>query len=112
LGPLGRAAAQTVLRADETTFEQQVLRSDVPVLVDFYASWCGPCKRLAPTLEEVAAESLQARVVKVDVDESPELAARYGVRSVPSLLVFRNGQVVAKEKGAVSKSRLIAMLDL
>ena len=110
--PVGRPAVRTVVHASATTFDEQVLRSDAPVLVDFYASWCGPCKKLAPTLEEVAAESPQAKVVKVNIDESPELAARYGVKSIPSLMVFKDGQVVAKQKGVVSKTRLVAMLDL
>jgi thioredoxin 1 len=82
------------------------------VLVDFYATWCGPCKALAPKLEEVAQESPQAKVIKVNIDDSPELADRYGVKSVPTLIVFRDGQVAAKQRGAVSKARLKTMLEM
>lgn len=110
--PKNKPAGTGVVHASEDTFEEHVLRADMPVLVDFYASWCGPCKKLAPTLEEVAAETPQARVVKVDIDDSPGLAARYGVRSVPSLLVFKGGQVVASQSGVASKARLKAILDL
>jgi thioredoxin 1 len=108
----GKPALRTVLHASAATFDEQVLHSDVPVLVDFYASWCGPCKALAPTLEEVAAESPRARVVKVNIDDNPGLAARYGVKSIPNVVVFKDGRVVANQKGVLSKNRLKAMLDL
>jgi thioredoxin 1 len=101
-----------VLHVSSSTFDQHVLRSEVPVLVDFYADWCGPCKALAPALEQVAAENPQARVVKVNIDSSPELAARYNVKSVPRLLVFKGGQIAAQQSGVASKTRLNAMLAL
>jgi len=110
--PAGLPERRGVLHAGTADFEDQVLRSDVPVLVDFYATWCGPCKALAPTLEEVASESPQAKVLKVDIDENPELAARYGVKSIPSVMLFKDGQVVARQNGVVGKHRLKTMLDL
>ena len=113
IGPrfAGAGRKRPVIHATEATFEQQVLKSDVPVLVDFYASWCGPCKKLAPTLEQFAAETPQAKVVKVDIDDSPELAARYGVASVPNLIVFKSGRVTARQTGVANKARLKAMVD-
>jgi thioredoxin 1 len=103
---------RVVLHASEATFDEHVLRAEVPVLVDFYASWCGPCQLLAPTLDLLAAETPQAKVVKIDIDDNPELAARYAVRSVPSLMVFRGGRVVARQSGGASKAQLKTMLGL
>ena len=100
----------TVLHATQTDFDQQVLRSDVPVLVDFYADWCGPCQRLGPVLEELAAETPSAKIVKVNVEHSPQLAAEYGVESIPSLKLFKNGQVTDQVVGLASKDRLRTML--
>ncbi|NLF70695.1 MAG: thioredoxin [Candidatus Anammoximicrobium sp.] len=99
-----------VFHATESDFDALVLNSDVPVLVDFYADWCGPCRMIAPVLEELAQEASNARIVKVNVDTSPELAARYGIESIPSLKVFQNGNVVAEQVGLVSKAELKAML--
>jgi thioredoxin 1 len=101
-----------VQHVSTATFDEQVLRAGAPVLVDFSATWCGPCKRLAPTLNEVAAESPQVRVVKIDIDESPNLADRYGVHSVPQLMVFKNGQIVAQRKGLASKAEMKEMLGM
>jgi len=102
--------AGRVEHADTASFGQKVLKSPVPVLVDFYADWCGPCQRLAPTLDAVAKETPGARVVKVNVDHSPELAMRYGVSAIPSLRVFHEGEVVAEHVGLASKGQLQALL--
>jgi thioredoxin 1 len=96
--------------ADEGNFRNLVLNSDVPVLVDFYADWCGPCRSLAPVLEELSAEIPGARVVKVNVDDSPNLADQYGIASIPSLKVFKNGTVTDELVGLASKSQLRALL--
>ena len=103
------SAAQKVTDA---TFEAEVIKASGPVLVDFWAEWCGPCRALGPTLDAVAAEkSGQIKVVKVNVDESPESPSRYGVRSIPALYIFKNGQVVAQTVGALSKDALAKWVD-
>jgi thioredoxin 1 len=101
-----------VEHVSEATFADEVLGSRIPVLVDFYADWCGPCKQLAPVLDEVARETRTAKIVKVNVDHNRALAARYNVRSIPRLMVFKDGQVTAKQSGSIGKDRLKAMLDL
>jgi thioredoxin 1 len=97
------------LHANDSNFQSLVLESDQPVLVDFYADWCGPCRMMSPVVDE-AADDLkgQARVVKVNVDEAPESAGRYGIQSIPAFLVFRNGEVQSSALGVASKETLIA----
>lgn len=112
-GETNMSIAQTkpqVHHADEANFDNLVLNAEVPVLVDFYADWCGPCKRLAPLLEELAAETPHARIVKVNVDHNPNLAAAYRINSIPTLKVFRNGAVTDQLVGLASKSQLREML--
>lgn len=93
-------------------FQSKVLQATEPVLVDFFATWCGPCKMLAPTLDAVAAEVAgRAKVYKVDVDQSPDVAAQYGVMSVPTLILFKGGQPVKQMIGAQPKPALLALFD-
>jgi thioredoxin 1 len=96
----------------DTTFDSEVLQSSIPVLVDYWAEWCGPCKMIAPALDESAATYAgRLGVAKINVDENQSLAARYHVRGIPTLMLFKNGEVVATKIGAVSKSQLRAFID-
>ena len=100
----------SALHITKETFEAEVLKSDKPVLLDFFAVWCGPCKMIAPILDEIAEEREDIKVCKVNVDEEPELAAKYQVMSIPTLFVIKDGQVVNQSLGAKPKAQILAML--
>lgn len=96
----------------EADFTEQVLQSDTPVVVDFWAEWCGPCKQIAPALEELASElDGKVKIAKVNVDEHPKPAGDYGVRALPTLMLFKNGEVVSTRPGAANKSRLAEWIE-
>ena len=99
-----------VIHASKNSFQEEVLNSDKPVLVDFWASWCGPCRMVGPVLDEIAAERSDIKVVKVNVDEEQELAGRYQVMSLPTLMVVKNGEIVKRAAGAKNKVQILAML--
>ena len=99
--------SDNVKEITSANFDQEVLESDLPVLIDFRAEWCGPCKQLAPTVEEVADAMVgSVKVCKMDVDSNQDLAVQYGVRSIPTLLIFKNGEVTSTQIGAISKQQL------
>ena len=95
----------------DNNFQAEVIESDTPVLVDFWAPWCGPCRVVAPVLEEIAAERDDVRIVKLNVDENQQTAAQYEVLSIPTMILFRNGQVATKVVGALPRKRLEAQLE-
>jgi thioredoxin 1 len=102
----------TISDVTDTSFEEDVLKSDRPVLVDFWAEWCAPCKMIAPVVKEIADEyGDRLRVVKVDVDANPNTAAKFSIRSIPTLLLFQNGQVVDQLVGAVPKNRIVEKVE-
>ena len=95
------------VKIDTGNFDSDVLNSDTPVVVDFWAEWCGPCKMIAPSLEEISDEmDGQVKIAKVNMDENPDLAAKYGIRSIPTLLMFKDGEPVAIQVGAAPKNKL------
>ena len=101
-----------IQHVSDDSFEDDVLKSDVPVLVDYWAEWCGPCKVIAPVLEEIATEyDGKMKVCKLDIDANEETPPKYGIRGIPTLMLFKNGSVEATKVGALSKSQLTAFLD-
>ena len=100
-----------VINLTNLNFEDEVMRSDKPVLIDFFANWCGPCRMVSPLVDEIAEERKDVKVCKVDVDEQGELASHFGVSSIPMLVVIKNGRVTASNIGAVPKPAILALLD-
>ncbi len=100
-----------VLTITKDNFEAEVLKAEKPVLVDFWAVWCGPCKMVSPVVDAIAEEKDDIIVGKINVDEQPELAQQFGIMSIPTLLVFKNGEIANKQVGAVPKEAILAMLD-
>jgi len=104
--------SEDILHVTDDTFETDVINSSDPVLVDYWAEWCGPCKMIAPILEEIASEySGKIKVAKLNIDDNPQTPPKYGIRGIPTLMLFKNGEVEATKVGALSKSQLTAFLD-
>ncbi len=101
-----------IVHVSDETFQEEVLNSTQPVLIDYWAEWCGPCKMIAPVLEEIAGDYLgKLKVAKLNIDDNPETPPKYGIRGIPTLMLFKNGNVEATKVGAVSKSQLTAFID-
>ena len=103
---------EQVVHVTDDSFETEVLKSDQPVLVDYWAEWCGPCKMIAPVLDQIAGEYAdKIKIAKLNIDDNPNTPPRYGIRGIPTLMLFKDGEVEATKVGAVSKSQLTAFID-
>ena len=106
------SVSERIIHVTDDSFEQEVLQSSDPILVDYWADWCGPCKMIAPVLDDIAEEYAgKIRVAKLNIDENPDTPPRYGIRGIPTLMLFKDGEVEATKVGAVSKSQLTAFID-
>ncbi len=104
--------SERIIHITDATFEQEVLQSQAPVLVDYWAEWCGPCKMIAPALDQIASEYAgRLKVAKLNIDENPATPPKYGIRGIPTLMLFKNGSVEATKVGALSKTQLSAFID-
>ncbi len=104
--------SDTIVHVTDDTFEEEVLKSEIPVLVDYWAEWCGPCKMIAPILDEVSGDYTdRLRIAKLNIDENPASAAKFGIRGIPTLMIFKDGDVAATKVGALSKSQMTAFID-
>lgn len=104
--------SEQIVHLSDDSFESEVLKSSVPVLVDYWAEWCGPCKMIAPVLDEIAGEYAdKIKIAKLNIDDNPNTPPKYGIRGIPTLMLFKDGEVEATKVGAVSKSQLTAFID-
>ena len=105
-------SSDQILHVSDATFEHDVLKSETPVLVDYWAEWCGPCKLIAPVLDDVAGEYAgRLKVAKINIDQNPQTPPKFGIRGIPTVILFKNGTVEAQKVGAFSKSQLASFLD-